>query len=327
MFASAPELLRLLVVPVFAWAAYRDLRTRRVLNWLWPPVVGIGLLAFSLDVMSHIDRAVLFLRGSISLTVGALGYIFWRHNSMGGADAKALMALAVCFPDYPVMYLPQTILAVALPLSWSPHSVFSLSILTNTVLLGLIVPFTLALRNASNGQLRPEMVIARPVSVDRVPRMYGRLLTQSPSTAGLDIDALRMYLTWRRTTLGTIRSAPKIHRDPASVPASPNDPGDGSLAESAGRSLVTVDGSNRFEGVRTDQEYDDPWGAEAFLSDTETAYGTTPDDLRSGLEQLCSSEFVWISPGVPFLVPLFFGLVAALTVGDLLWLFLRSIGL
>jgi preflagellin peptidase FlaK len=57
-----------------------------------------------------------------------------------------------------------------------------------------------------------------------------------------------------------------------------------------------------------------------------TAYGTSPGDLREGLDALTIDERVWITPGIPFLVPLFFGLCLALVYGDLLFGGLRVLG-
>ena len=37
-------------------------------------------------------------------------------------------------------------------------------------------------------------------------------------------------------------------------------------------------------------------------------------------------ESVWITPGVPFIVPMFVGLLVALTFGDLLFVLLRLFG-
>jgi len=58
-----------------------------------------------------------------------------------------------------------------------------------------------------------------------------------------------------------------------------------------------------------------------------TAYGTTPEQLREGLEVLASEDEVWLTPGIPFIVPMFVGLVAALTFGDLLFALLLALGL
>ena len=68
-----------------------------------------------------------------------------------------------------------------------------------------------------------------------------------------------------------------------------------------------------------DPDPDDEWGAQAFLDDIEgDAYGTTPEKLRDGLEVLVAEDVVWVSPGLPFIVPMFLGLVVSLVYGDLL---------
>jgi preflagellin peptidase FlaK len=71
----------------------------------------------------------------------------------------------------------------------------------------------------------------------------------------------------------------------------------------------------------------DPWGAAAFLASLDDgAYGTTPEQLRAGLELLVERDEVWLTPGVPFIVPTFVGLVLAVTYGDLLFRLLVLLG-
>jgi len=75
-------------------------------------------------------------------------------------------------------------------------------------------------------------------------------------------------------------------------------------------------------------QIDDPWGAERFLDDIDhSAYGTSPQQLRDGLDVLVEQDEVWISPGIPFLVPMFAGLVVSLTYGDVLFSLLQAVGL
>ena len=49
--------------------------------------------------------------------------------------------------------------------------------------------------------------------------------------------------------------------------------------------------------------------------------------LRTGLERLSSNDTVWVSPGIPFLVPLFMGTILALTAGNILIGLLSGFGL
>ena len=322
--ATGPDLLRLFAVPVFAWAAVRDLATRRVPNWTWIPLLTVGAIALLWDIVSitgvsAFQQRLFVVQTALSLGfVAPLGYIFWRIGGFGGADAKAIITLAVVFPVYPIYYV-----AGAYPIHHAPLGVFSFTILSNTVLIGLLYPFALALRNLPRGELTPAMFVGRRIPIEGVSTEYGRLLETSDgfTRRGLDIDALRMYLRWRGISVSELRRDPDRYR--ASIPADPNEPGDGSIQPNAmegPNADPTVDSIEAIEG--------DPWSAEAFLSE-HSAYGTTPDGLREGLTTLSDPdrETVWITPGIPFIVPMFVGLVVALTFGDVMFALFSALGM
>jgi preflagellin peptidase FlaK len=341
--ASGPDLLRLVAVPVLGWAALRDVRTRRVPNRTWLPLVAVGVVALAWDALlvAGTPRQTPFVV-RVLLSVGLvapLGYVFWRIGAFGGADAKAIMTLALVFPATPAYYLPAGLaVPAAFPVQTARLGVFSLTILSNTVLVGLAYPLVLALRNLPRGELTPAMFIGRPVRVSAVTAEYGRLLetTAGFTRRGLDLDALRMYLRWRGVDLATLRAAPDRYRHP--LPTERNDPGDGSIvadergvADGGAETSPVPDGGTAdraTDGPRSAVRPLDAWGAERFL-DAHRAYGTTPRELRTGLEVLTEPdrERVWLTPGIPFLVPMFAGLVVALLYGDLLFAVLAGLGL
>ncbi len=318
--ATVPDLLRLVAVPVFAWAAVRDVRTRRISSSLWVPLSALGaaLLAWDGWIARQTGAWVEFvIPATVSLgVVVPIAYLFWWFGGFGGADAKALMVLAVLFPAFP----RYTIAGLEFPATATPVGAFSFTILTNAVLVGLAIPIVLAIRNGIAGRIAPVMFVGWPVDVDEIPRTHGRLL-QTPdglSRGGLDLDALRMYLRWRGLTLEAVRDHPDRYRDPATLPDEPNPPTDGAVARDADVPEDDVE-TLEYRASSDATASEDPWGAEAFLEDVErSTYGTTPEDLRAGLEVLVEEETVWISPGTPFLVPVFVGLVIALGYGDLL---------
>jgi len=340
MFATLPDLLRLLVVPVFGWAAIRDVRTRRLPNRLWPPLYLFGALlllweAVSLWPFAGFDGRIFLVRAAISLLfVAPLGYAFWYLGAFGGADAKAMIALAVIFPTFPAYDLA----GVTLPLVDTQLGVFSLTILTNTVLLGLAYPVGLAALNLVRGEASSSMFFARPVATDSLPDRHGRLFEDpdGPTRSGLDLDALRMYLRWRGITLADLRAAPEALCDPDSV-GETFDPTDGGthvgprtdggravddVAPDEGRA---VDAEVDSDG---DRELDDPWAAERFLDDIDHgAYGTDAATLRDGLDVVARADQVLVSPGMPFVVPMAVGLVVSLTYGDALFALLGAVGL
>jgi len=327
--ATGPDLLRLVAVPLFAWTAYRDIETRRVSSAVWIPlsVLGAALLAWdgwlawtaggtawSYDFL--VPTAI-----SLGLVV-PIAYLFWWIGGFGGADAKALLVLAVLFPTFPEYALG----SMTLPLEPTRIGAFSFTILTNAVLVAVALPVALAIRNAAAGRIAPVMFVGWPVSWKRVPETHGRLL-ETPtglSRGGLDLDALRMYLRWRGLALAELRAAPARYRDPASVGETfaatdgAVDPG----AVEHGPVSGDAEAAPAAEG-----EVDDSWAAERFLDDIEgSAYGTDPETLRAGLETVTREEAVWLSPGLPFLVPMFVGLLLGLTYGDLLYGLLTALG-
>lgn len=271
MFASVPDLLRLLSLPVLAWAAYRDVRTRRVSKRVWPPLFGLavalllweGWRALSAGGGGFAWTAFAVGTGISLLLVVPAAYLFWRLGAFGGADAKALMVLAALFPTFPAYHVG----SLVLPLRATPTGAFGLTLLSNTVLVGALYPLALAARNALAGRVTPAMVVGRSIGWDEAERTHGRLLetTEGFTRSGLDLDALRMYLRWRGATLAELRSDPARYRDPGSLPDEPLPAGDGAIAD----------------GGRPDR-----WGAEAFLADVGSAYGTTPEGLPLTPEDL-----------------------------------------
>ncbi|ELZ48474.1 peptidase A24A prepilin type IV [Halorubrum coriense DSM 10284] len=330
MFATLPDLLRLVVVPVFAWAAIRDVRTRRLPNRLWPPLYLFGALlllweAVSLWPFAGFDGRVFLLRAAISLLfVAPLGYAFWYLGAFGGADAKAMIALAVIFPTFPAYEVG----SLLLPLVDTDIGVFSLTVLTNTVLLGLAYPIGLAVLNLVRGQASSSMFFARPVATDSLPDRHGRLFEDpdGPTRSGLDLDALRMYLRWRGLTLADLRSEPEGLRDPASV-GETFEPTDGGThvgpRTDGGRAVDDV-----AEPPESRPDFDDSWAAERFLDEIDHgAYGTDAATLRDGLDVVAREDRVLVSPGMPFVVPMAVGLVVSLTYGDALFAALGAVGL
>ncbi|WP_058827429.1 A24 family peptidase [Haloferax sp. Q22] len=341
---TLPDLLRLVVLPVLAWTAVRDVRTRRVPNVVWYPLAALGVVLLAWELVGHLPPETVFdrlylIRVAVSICfVVPLSYLFWRLGGFGGADAKALMVFAVLLPTFP----SYTLAGTEFPLAATRLGVFSMTILTNTVIVGLAYPLFLAARNLADGEFEfPISFVGRRVSVASLSTAHGRLF-ESPegiTRNGLDLDALRMYLRWRGLTLADLRSDPDALRDPDSI-GETFDPTDGAVHRAATDGGVstdlgddeTVDAGGDASGdpaeADADASFDDPWGAARFLDSIEgTAYGTSPEKLRGGLELVTARESVWISPGIPFLVPMFVGLVVAFVYGDILFGVLGALGI
>ncbi|MFC6729315.1 prepilin peptidase, partial [Natronoarchaeum mannanilyticum] len=235
-FVVAPEwdLLRLLAVPVFGWAAWRDVKSRRVPNKTWLPLLALGLLALVWQASSlHATggyRWQLFVR-QVAISLGLvvpLAYAFWWIGGFGGADAKALMVLAVLLPTFPSYFLAG---GAEYPLVQTRIGVFSFSVLTNAVIVAAAYPLALALYNAVRGRFSSAMAVGLERPWSAVLTAHGQLLERPDGLTrrGLDLDALRMYLRWRGLGLADLRERPDYYRDPATLPDDPNPPTDGAV--------------------------------------------------------------------------------------------------
>ena len=375
--ASGPDILRLLAIPAFGYVAWLDIRTRRVPNRTWLPLLVLGVVLLAWDLLRVLTgdvepfaRQNFYTRTALSLGfVVPLAYVFWRIGGFGGADAKAFFVIALLLPVYPTYELwrlsaldgtlgpvldavPGATYAGVLPMVETSVGVFSITILSNTVLMGALYPVGLAVRNAAVGYLSPGMFVAKPVDWDEVTGEYGTLLhlpdgslrecrslsgvAAHLSLRGVDLDAVRMYLRWRNVSLADLRDHPDRYRNPASLSPDPDPPGDGAIPVDGWELDDTTDDTTATAfgdaepwapESRLTFRPDDAWGAETFLADIEgSAYGTSPETLRAGLETLTEDEVAWVSPGIPFLVPLFLGLVLAFVYGDLLFALFRLLG-
>ncbi len=272
------DLLRVAVaVPVFTYAAYRDVLERRVRHRVWYPAAAVAAVCIAVDLVLR-DPGTVALYTTGSLAVGALfGYGFYYLGTFGGADRYALVVIAALFPVYPVFL----VLGEPMPRVVPDAPVFVLSVLGNTVVLGVVYPVKLAVENAARRTTRNPVLflLAKNVDVDDLAGEHGRII-EGP--------------------------------DGVSVGRS------GVLGGSEGITDVAfVHDYLEWHGVERLSDVDD-LRLEEFLEDT--AWET--EDLERDemeLTALMERDAVWISPGIPFIVPMLAGLLVALTYGDLLY--------
>lgn len=324
VLATPFDIIRLVAVPVFVWAAWRDLQTRRVPNEAWIPLLLTGVaflpieawLAWGTPEWPFFSYPVAVGLGIVSPVVLGL----WYLGGFGGGDAKAIITLAVLFPTYPTYYIAGS----QYPLNTLPLGSVAVTVLTNATVGLLIVPLSLATWNTVNRRLNSVAPFGKPEPVERIDQLPGKLL-ENPhglSMDGLDLDALRMYLRWRGITVSDVCEHTEQIRRPGTVPSDTHDPTDGAVRHSdRKRADRSTPASHRsYERHTEPSQTDDEWGAQQFLEEIERhAYDTSANDLRDGLEVLAAKDTVWVSPGLPFLIPVTLGLITALAYGNIVF--------
>jgi len=173
---------------VLVYACACDWRTRRVRNRVWYPLVAVGAALAMVDWATGDQR----LPGDLALSVGftsAFAYLLYRLGLFGGADAKALMAISLAVPQYPLfLFDGYTLPILHLRLGFLP--IFAFTALVNAVLLTAVLPLALLVRNATrlgSRRLRGKWGLALlgyPIPLERLPRPHLRLLHSYEERAG-----------------------------------------------------------------------------------------------------------------------------------------------
>lgn len=143
------DLLRLFAgATVLAFASWTDWRWRRAPNVLWILLALVGVVALAAQLALDPSGTLAqwrYLVG-IPLFAGAIYAMWWFGLLAGGADAKALMALALLVP-FPLA------LAEGIPPLSSPMP-GAFAVLENSLLLFLLIPLSLAVWNIAHGDAR-----------------------------------------------------------------------------------------------------------------------------------------------------------------------------
>ena len=92
-------------------AAWHDVVSRTVPNWMPMVIAGFGIAAAAAD-----DR--LLISGGLGLTIFFVAAICWRRGWLGGADVKLLGAIAIVLPPGMV-----SMFAIAMSLAGAVHAV------------------------------------------------------------------------------------------------------------------------------------------------------------------------------------------------------------
>jgi len=277
---SPADFVRLLIIPVFVLLSWVDIKTRRIPNKVWPPIIAISILLITVDIYYYANSPLYTfndygINAALTLIITIpLAILLWVIGGWGGADAKALITFAFVFPTFPTFILT----GAALPLWTPPHGVFPLTVLLNSVIAVPLYVTYLASKNAANGNgINRWALIGNTIPTKALNDHHGKLLedTNGMTRNGVDIDSLKNYAEWSNIQL--------------------NDLSD-----------------------HTDQQnkLDDPWQAEEFCNEHNNVYTPSKEELRRALNRVAEGGTIWITPGLPFFPLLTVGLILTVIIGS-----------
>ena len=249
------------------YASLSDYKSREVSDTVWAVMAPLGL-ALTLIEMYINGFSTLPLYGICFGLTSAFAIAIFYAGGFGGADAKALMCLALTIPFYPAG-LPEPLSKEISPIS---TNFFPLSIFNNSVLLAALTAIGMLLYNVS-------------WRLKTGNKLFGG--TYKNESIGRKIVVL---LTGYRTSVDKMKE--KWHIYPL------EDTEDNPEKQFGRKLLVVPKDEGRNDVVKR--------------LDEAVKTGKIPDR-------------VWATPGLPFLIFITLGLVLALFVGDIVWIFIRTL--
>ena len=128
----------ILCLSFLIYASWSDYKTREVSNKVWIILGPLALALTGIQFVVYLPQLITTYVLSFAIT-SALAIAIFYVGGFGGADAKALMCIALALPVYPSHFLTQPANVIS-PL-------FPLTVFTNSVLLGALSVFYALFRN------------------------------------------------------------------------------------------------------------------------------------------------------------------------------------
>ncbi len=130
-------------IAILVYASWSDYKTREVSNRVWAVYAPIALVLSLAELLLY-DFSQLWLFGlSVGLTT-LFAFLLFYTGGFGGADAKALMCIALALPFFPAILITPVIPGGMSPLS---QTIFPITILSNAVLIAAASGIYLLIRN------------------------------------------------------------------------------------------------------------------------------------------------------------------------------------
>jgi archaeal preflagellin peptidase FlaK len=174
-----------LVIAAFAvtitlfYASYRDIQERRVPFRTWYPMMAITIPAalVTYGMLGIADSGKLIVLIAMVGIFSLLFYLFAAFGLFGGADAWALIFIAVFIPLFPVEPL----------FGYPPLGFLPFTVLTNAVLINLIAPLGIFIWNISRGRRAPfpYLFFGYPASGEHIEDAFGFVMEEIEERDGV----------------------------------------------------------------------------------------------------------------------------------------------
>lgn len=304
----------LLGVVLFGLAAKHDLHNREIPNYIWNIIVIAGALMFSAQILSSTTPLQLISHYVVNITIAIIvGWTLYLGGQFGGADAKAITAVAVLFPALPNLgtfsFMDSVYsIAIYMPSVAPPYDIFLpatiITFLANTAIFGLYFPARLGYRSLRYGIDRSQTInslLGDKLHIDDIESHHGKMVDARIYEKSPD-SSIMQYLKCSRHGLPTlfIQDYMEWHREKYDHNA-------------------TVSTVNRWRLRQFVSDYNKNHEDSYELEFEHNALADSVEDVENTLNDLQKQEYVFVTPSFPFIVPMFLGLLAMVTIGDIVF--------
>jgi len=149
---------------ILFYASYTDIKTRRASNILWIIMGVIGAILLIIQYFTTGFENLYYLL-FIPIMIGLVYVLFQLRLIFGGADAKALMAIAILVPIEPAIGQIPVWKGGVMPFSWS--------IFANSLVVFILIPISLFIYNITKKNIQfPFAFIGYKMSVQKAKEKF-----------------------------------------------------------------------------------------------------------------------------------------------------------
>ena len=159
------NIIRLVVgVIILSYASYTDIKIRRAANMLWVVMGSIGAILLAIQYFTTGFDNILYL-AFVPIMIAFMYILFRLKLIFGGADAKAIMALAILVPLEPAI--------LDFPFGKESVMPFSRIIFSNAVMLFILIPLSLLIYNIIKRSVEfPYCVLGYKMSIEKAKQSF-----------------------------------------------------------------------------------------------------------------------------------------------------------
>lgn len=315
----SPDLLRLLVIPAFIYASILDYKYRVVYNEFWIPLIGLSFLVITWEVIlvlmgiEPVNADFLFNLSTSILIGPSVGFLLYSNNIIGGADMKAVAYLSIMFPEFPEIFSTSFVIYEGIT------PVFSVTVLVNALIISFLYRLYLVGHNARYNQINKSMSRLKYINSRNITDHSGEIILDRNKKTKIRIDVIKSYLNWRGITLEDIINNTNVKNETIVTNDRPYSSDTmHPLNSSNAAELIHVPKTGKNTDVDTT---DENWFATEYSNMVNEKhnekYKIEPRKIEKALEKIQQERNLWVTPSIPFFIPLTIGLVIAIGFGSL----------